>query len=47
MIYGLVSLTFLCLQDVQGLIFSHVQQAAEGGNKKLLCISRRYNVYLH
>jgi hypothetical protein len=46
-IYGLVSLTFLCLRDVQGMIFSHVQQAAEGGNKKLLCISRHYNVYRH
>jgi hypothetical protein len=46
-IYGLLSLTFLCLQDVQGMIFSHVQQAAEGGKRRLLCISRHYNVYCH
>ena len=43
-IYGLVSLTFLCIQGMKGMVFGYLQKAAEGGNKRLQCISRYYSV---
>jgi hypothetical protein len=39
-VYGLAILTFLYVQDVQGMVFCYVQQAAEGGKKRPLCISK-------
>jgi hypothetical protein len=46
-IYGLVSLAFHCVKDVQGMVFSYLEQEAEGGNKRLLYISRYFSVYLN
>jgi hypothetical protein len=44
---GFVSLTFLCVQDVKGMVFSYLQKAAEGDNKRLQYISGYYSVYLY
>jgi hypothetical protein len=32
-------MAFLCVEDVLGMVFSYLQQEAEGGDKRLLCIS--------
>lgn len=44
---GIVSLTFLCVQDVKGMVFSYLQKAAEGDNKRLQYISGYFSVYLY